>query len=97
MSPGQDERKGGDEDGPRSRSQPSPLVLSGGSRSEPESKDEEDPFEVALQEKKRQRGVKLDTELDAEALRELVVEFKALVKMRIRSSVKLQKPSMGRC
>src|SRR5205807_6535704 len=29
-----------------------------------------------------QRGVKLDTELDAEALRELVIEFKALVKMR---------------
>ena len=48
----------------------------------PESKDEEDPFEVALQEKKRQRGVKLDTELDANALRELVEEFKALIKMR---------------
>ncbi len=48
----------------------------------PESKDEEDPFEVALQEKKRQRGVTLDTELDAEALRELVGEFKALIKMR---------------
>ena len=48
----------------------------------PETKEEEDPFEVALQEKKRQRGVKLDTELDAEALRELVTEFKALVKMR---------------
>src|SRR5215813_12060755 len=48
----------------------------------PESKDEEDPFEVALQEKKHSRGVKLDTELDAEALRELVGEFKALIKMR---------------
>ena len=48
----------------------------------PESKDEEDPFEVALQEKKRARGVKLDTELDAGALRELVDEFKALIKMR---------------
>jgi pyruvate,orthophosphate dikinase len=48
----------------------------------PESKSEEDPFEVALQEKKRARGVKLDTELDAAALRELVGEFKALIKMR---------------
>ena len=48
----------------------------------PQHKDEEDPFEVALQEKKRARGVRLDTELDAEALRELVDEFKALIKMR---------------
>jgi len=48
----------------------------------PESKDEEDPFEVALQEKKRARGVTLDTELDADALRELVDEFKALIRMR---------------
>jgi pyruvate,orthophosphate dikinase len=48
----------------------------------PESKDEEDPFEVALQEKKRARGITLDTELDADALRELVAEFKALIRMR---------------
>src|SRR5499425_492598 len=48
----------------------------------PETKEEEDPFEVALQEKKRERGVTLDTELDADALRELVYEFKALIKMR---------------
>src|SRR6058998_635220 len=48
----------------------------------PESKDEEDPFEVALQEKKRARGVELDTDLDADALRELVNEFKALIRMR---------------
>src|SRR5437762_12085128 len=48
----------------------------------PESKDEEDPFEVALQQKKRARGVTLDTELDADALRELVDEFKALIRMR---------------
>src|SRR5256885_1038443 len=48
----------------------------------PESKDEEDPFEVALQEKKRARGVTLDTELDADALREVVDEFKALIRMR---------------
>src|SRR5207249_870821 len=48
----------------------------------PETKDEEDPFEVALQEKKRARGVTLDTELDADALRELVGEFKALIRRR---------------
>src|SRR5215471_5254281 len=48
----------------------------------PETKEEEDPFEVALQEKKRARGVTLDTDLDADALRELVDEFKALIKMR---------------
>src|SRR5439155_21377787 len=35
-----------------------------------------------LEEKKRSRGVTQDTELDADALRELVDEFKALVKMR---------------
>jgi pyruvate, orthophosphate dikinase len=48
----------------------------------PESKTEEDPFEIALQEKKRARGVTLDTDLDAEALEDLVHEFKALIKMR---------------
>jgi pyruvate,orthophosphate dikinase len=48
----------------------------------PASKHEEDPFEIALQEKKRSRGARLDTDLDADALRELVDEFKALIKMR---------------
>ena len=48
----------------------------------PEAKDEEDPFEVALREKKRARGVTLDTELDADALRELVDEFKTLIRVR---------------
>jgi pyruvate,orthophosphate dikinase len=48
----------------------------------PETKDEEDPFEVALSAKKAARGVAQDNELDAEALRELVAEFKALVLKR---------------
>jgi pyruvate, orthophosphate dikinase len=48
----------------------------------PRTKTEEDPFEVALAEKKRARGVTLDTELTADDLRELVAEFKALIKMR---------------
>jgi pyruvate,orthophosphate dikinase len=48
----------------------------------PERKEDEDPFEVVLQAKKRARGVTLDTELDADPLRELVDEFKALIKER---------------
>jgi pyruvate,orthophosphate dikinase len=48
----------------------------------PEGKTEEDPFEAALAQKKRARGVTLDTELDVEPLRELVSEFKALIKVR---------------
>ena len=48
----------------------------------PQSKTEEDPFEVALTEKKRSRGVAADTGLSADDLRELVDEFKALIKMR---------------
>lgn len=46
----------------------------------PESKDEIDPFEEVLDRKKKERGVELDTELDAQALKELVAEFKALIK-----------------
>ena len=37
------------------------------------------PFEVLLNAKKQARGVQVDTQLDADALRELVAEFKALV------------------
>ncbi len=48
----------------------------------PESKTEIDPFEAIIERKKRQRGVRLDSELDADALRELVVEFKAAIKDR---------------
>jgi pyruvate,orthophosphate dikinase len=39
-----------------------------------------DPFTVALEAKKHARGVKLDTELSADDLRELVTEFKAIVR-----------------
>ncbi len=48
----------------------------------PESKHEEDPFEVTLQAKKDALGVTQDTDLDADALRDLVTEFKALIRMR---------------
>ena len=46
----------------------------------PESKEEEDPFEVALTEKKKARGVELDSDLTADDLKELVDEFKALIR-----------------
>jgi pyruvate,orthophosphate dikinase len=48
----------------------------------PQSKEEEDPFEVMLAEKKRQAGVKLDTELSAEDLKDLVARFKAIIRER---------------
>jgi pyruvate,orthophosphate dikinase len=38
-----------------------------------------DPFEELLDMKKQSRGAELDTDLDADALRELVAEFKALI------------------
>lgn len=48
----------------------------------PQSKHEEDPFEVIIEKKKRDRGVKLDTELTTEDLKELVEEFKFEIKMK---------------
>ena len=44
---------------------------------------EEDPFEVIIQARKDQKGVSLDLELDAEDLKWLVQEFKALIKRRL--------------
>ena len=46
----------------------------------PESEAEIDPFEKILEEKKKARGVQYDTELTAGDLKELVVEFKQLIK-----------------
>jgi pyruvate,orthophosphate dikinase len=48
----------------------------------PESKHEIDPFEEILERKKQARGVKLDTDLTADDLRELVDEFKAAIQAR---------------
>src|SRR5215472_14371216 len=48
----------------------------------PESKEERDPFEEILEERKRARKVTLDTELDADDLRALVGEFKAAIRAR---------------
>jgi pyruvate,orthophosphate dikinase len=51
----------------------------------PVSKFEIDPFEQILEEKKHARGAKLDTELTAKDLRDLVSEFKALIHTRLGS------------
>ncbi len=48
----------------------------------PESKEEEDPFEVLLDAKKKKACVRLDTELTADQLKELVGEFKKMIKER---------------
>lgn len=49
----------------------------------PVSKEDHDPFELVIEMVKDQRGVKLDTELDAAELRELVTRFKALIRARL--------------
>src|SRR5450759_168008 len=46
----------------------------------PERKEDHDPFEVLLSAKKAALGVKVDSELPASALKELVAEFKAAIK-----------------
>ena len=48
----------------------------------PESQEERDPFEVTLEQKKREGGVTRDTDLGAEALRDLVGRFKTLIRQR---------------
>ncbi len=46
----------------------------------PKTKHDHDPFEVLLEAKKKKAGVKLDNELTAEQLKELVKEFKKAIK-----------------
>ncbi len=46
----------------------------------PASKTDIDPFEEIMDNMKEQRGVKLDTELTTEDLKELVANFKAAIK-----------------
>ncbi|NOY06949.1 MAG: pyruvate, phosphate dikinase, partial [Chlorobi bacterium] len=46
----------------------------------PKTKDDVDPFEEIIEAKKKARGVTYDTELSAEDLKELVVEFKKAIK-----------------
>ncbi len=49
----------------------------------PRNDKEHDPFEEVIEAKKKKRGIKLDTELTAEDLKELVAEFKALIRKRL--------------
>ncbi|MCC6459882.1 MAG: pyruvate, phosphate dikinase [Saprospiraceae bacterium] len=49
----------------------------------PVSKEDHDPFEVIIDMVKEEKGVQLDTDLDAKDLRELVHRFKALIRARI--------------
>ena len=51
----------------------------------PQSKEEQDPFEVIIDEQKKKSGAKLDTELKTEDLKELVVKFKAAIKKQTGS------------
>ncbi|RCK73607.1 MAG: Pyruvate,phosphate dikinase [Ignavibacteriae bacterium] len=46
----------------------------------PKTKDEHDPFEEILDNKKKEKGVSLDTELNAEDLKDLVQLFKKAIK-----------------
>jgi pyruvate,orthophosphate dikinase len=48
----------------------------------PQTKEEHDPFEDLLAEKKKKAGVKLDTDLKADDLKDLVAQFKAAIKER---------------
>ncbi len=51
-----------------------------------EREDEHDPFEQIIDAKKKARGVKNDTDLSAQDLKELVSEFKAMVKSRFNKN-----------
>jgi len=49
----------------------------------PESKEEEDPFEKIIDEKKRARGIKLDIDFMVEDLKDLVARFKQAIKQKL--------------
>ena len=46
----------------------------------PVNKEDEDPFELLIHEMKEKRGIELDTDLDTADLKELVRQFKAIIK-----------------
>ncbi len=49
----------------------------------PENKNDPDPFEEIIDHKKAARGVKNDTDLKVDDLRELVSEFRELIRSRV--------------
>ena len=50
----------------------------------PESKEEHDPFEVIMDELKKKKKVKMDLELGADDLKELVKKYKDLIKKKLK-------------
>ena len=49
----------------------------------PESKEDHDPFEVIIDEIKEKKGVELDTQLDVADLKQMVAEFKGMIRTRL--------------
>ncbi|WP_300453368.1 pyruvate, phosphate dikinase [Accumulibacter sp.] len=49
----------------------------------PVSKEDHDPFEVVIDMLKEKKGVELDTDLDTDDLKELVLRFKGLIRARV--------------
>jgi pyruvate,orthophosphate dikinase len=49
----------------------------------PQEKDEEDPFEVILEAKKKARGIHYDHELSAQDLKELIQDYKTEIKKKV--------------
>ena len=49
----------------------------------PVSKEDHDPFEVVIDMVKEKKGVQLDTDLETEDLKELVLRFKGLIRARV--------------
>ena len=50
----------------------------------PENKEEHDPFEVIIDAKKKARGIKVDTDLSVDDLKDLVKSFKKAIKDRLK-------------
>jgi pyruvate,orthophosphate dikinase len=50
----------------------------------PESKDEHDPFEEVMDKLKKKRRVKMDLDLTVDDLKELVAQYKALIKKKLK-------------
>ncbi len=50
----------------------------------PESKDEHDPFEEVMDALKKKKGVKMDLDLSVSDLKELVSQYKALIKKKLK-------------
>ena len=48
----------------------------------PVNKEDIDPFEAIIEEVKKDKGVRLDNELDVDELKTLVVRFKEVVKKK---------------